>query len=685
LAEDNKDNRPENLSGSGFPLNFDPLSFGSTVTNTPSEQGAVQFFQNSVPDDIQKAFADATQEQNSVRINPNEVMAGTTDFTKLNATRNYSAKDHSLKIKAVRYMDKFPAQTKVASSGAGQVQMSQASQASFEAPEASRPSVAAQEQASSFGDILKNNALSALQTLSEAAHSAVSVATSQSSMPANSPLHAAGDIYARLGIDRTGKPITPSPELSEMASPSQSSDEALLDEAQTLEARARDLSNYHKWNQAKSAQETSNNTKRAYVRSISADKTDNADDNEETKLMTPPLTEKATPAISRSVRSERAQERISHLSDDTRKKQRHSIRNGLIGLVIALILLGIGGYFYVNANIQAVDSSNTTKKTVKIEAGSSSDTIAKLLKSNDLIKNTLVFELYSKLTGNGAFKSGYYQLSESMTARQIAQTLENGGTATEPVAGKITIPEGYSIDQMAIAFTVNAANTKEKTPFTSDAFLKVVKDSTFIAEMKAKYPKLFATLPKASSGVKYQLEGYLFPATYSYTSSTNVKTLVEQMIAKENEVLTPYYAKLSSIDLDVNTLLSLASYTEKEANTADDRKNVAEVFFNRINQNMPLQTNVALLYAEGKTGTATASDDANVDTSLNSPFNLYKNTGTGPGPVNSPSLASIDAVLNHAKNNYLYFVADSSTGKVYFATTLDEQTANVAKYVTKTK
>ena len=95
--------------------------------------------------------------------------------------------------------------------------------------------------------------------------------------------------------------------------------------------------------------------------------------------------------------------------------------------------------------------------------------------------------------------------------------------------------------------------------------------------MVAKYPKLFANLPAADSGVKYQLEGYLFPATYEYTKSTSMEELVEKMITAMDANLQPYYGQLSSMGLTVNQLLTLASLVEKEGATDEDRRNIASV------------------------------------------------------------------------------------------------------------
>lgn len=120
----------------------------------------------------------------------------------------------------------------------------------------------------------------------------------------------------------------------------------------------------------------------------------------------------------------------------------------------------------------------------------------------------------------------------------------------------------------------------------------------------------------------------------------------------------------------------------KRGSTDEDRRNIASVFFNRLNAEMPLQSNIAILYAQGKLGEETTlAEDTNIDTSIESPYNIYWRTGLMPGPVDSPSLVMIDAVINANTTDYLYFVADVTTGTVYFAKTIEEHDQNVANYV----
>ena len=97
---------------------------------------------------------------------------------------------------------------------------------------------------------------------------------------------------------------------------------------------------------------------------------------------------------------------------------------------------------------------------------------------------------------------------------------------------------------------------------------------------------------------------------------------------------------------------------------------------------MPLQSNIAILYAQGQLGKKTTlKEDATIDTNIDSPYNIYKNTGLMPGPVDSPGLSAIEAAVNPSKTDYLYFVANVETGEVYFAKTFEEHTKNVEEHV----
>lgn len=374
----------------------------------------------------------------------------------------------------------------------------------------------------------------------------------------------------------------------------------------------------------------------------------------------------------------------------SRKKQDKTAKR-IVAVVVAIVIIalsvtGFVGYTYVKSCLDPINAQSTENVQVEIPEGSSTLEIGQILVDNKLIKNATVFNYYSKLKSYNNYQSGFYNLNQSMSLDDIAKTLQEAGTATavDPIAGKVLIVEGYTINQIAEAITLNSNTTdkNDKTPFKAEDFLATVKNPEFINRMVATYPNLFATLPAADSGVLYQLEGYLFPAVYDYTKETTIEDLVEQMIATMDNRLQPYYSQLEAKGLNVNELLTLASLVEKEGSTDEDRRNIASVFYNRINNGMPLQSNIAILYAMGKLGQETTlAEDAAIDTSIASPYNIYLNTGLMPGPVDSPSLAAIDATFNANKTEYFYFVADVTTGTVYFSTTIEEHNENVEKYV----
>ncbi|HFU4203326.1 TPA: endolytic transglycosylase MltG [Streptococcus suis] len=395
--------------------------------------------------------------------------------------------------------------------------------------------------------------------------------------------------------------------------------------------------------------------------------------------------------LEETIISQKPSQKQDRRSRRAHRQTQEKAANRIVMVVVTIVLLTLGitgftGYSYLKSCLDPIDATSTTNIQVEIPEGSSTQQIGQILVENNLIKNASVFNYYAKLKSYNNFQSGYYNLNQSMSLEELAKTLQESGSAQpqEPIAGKVLVIEGYTLEQISQAVTSNSYTDDESdtTPFTAEDFMKTVTNQEFISRMATTYPNLFASLPAADSGVKYQLEGYLFPATYEYTDSTTIEGLVEQMIATMDANLQPYYDQLASKGLTVNQLLTLASLVEKEGSTDEDRRNIASVFYNRLNIDMPLQSNIAILYALGKLGEKTTlAEDATIDTSIDSPYNIYVNTGLMPGPVDSPSLAAIEATFNPNKTNYYYFVADVKTGTVYYSETVEEHNQNVEKYV----
>lgn len=371
---------------------------------------------------------------------------------------------------------------------------------------------------------------------------------------------------------------------------------------------------------------------------------------------------------------------VDRKEENLRKSQRRK-EDKIVTRIVAIVVLAlviVGGVFgfstyrYVASSIKPLDPDNSKKVVVDIPSGSSNKMIGQILEDEKVIKSGMVFNYYTKFNNLTGFQAGKYQLSPDMTLDEIGELLQNGGLAADQADARLTIPEGYDIDQIG--------DTIEKhTGLKKKDFIALMKDEKFFDELLEQFPDLLTDASK-SEGVRYRLEGYLFPATYDFYKGTSLETLVTEMVSATNNVLAGYYEQIENAGLNVHEVLTIASLVEKEGVTEDDRKKIAQVFFNRLEVGMPLQSDISILYALGVHKEMVLYEDLEVD----SPYNLYKNTGYGPGPFDNPSEQAIKAVLEPTPNNYYYFVADLETGKVYYAENLDEHNKLVDEYVNKT-
>ena len=149
------------------------------------------------------------------------------------------------------------------------------------------------------------------------------------------------------------------------------------------------------------------------------------------------------------------------------------------------------------------------------------------------------------------------------------------------------------------------------------------------------------------------------------------------MVQKENQELKPYYSKMKAEHLSVQQALTLASLVVGEGITQNSKFMIAGIFENRLEKIMKLQTDVAVTYALGKH----KQNISYKDLEINSPYNLYKNNGIGPGPCNNPPVDAVKAVLypKDRSEGYLYFVANMKTGKIYYSKTYSQHQQNVEK------
>lgn len=337
-------------------------------------------------------------------------------------------------------------------------------------------------------------------------------------------------------------------------------------------------------------------------------------------------------------------------------------------VVAILLIVTISGFFYVKSALQPVDPDANTSINVEIPLGSGLSTIAKILEENGIIKDAKIFKYYAKFKNQSNFQAGNYSMTQSMTLDEILESLKTGKLYREPVMS-ITIPEGLTLEQIAKIID-------QKTSYTEDEFMNKVTNQEFIQNMMNAYPELF-TDEVLNKNIRYTLEGYLFPATYPfYEENVGLEEIISTMIEKTNDVVKEYRELIDQREMSVHKLLTFASLLEEEATAKTDRETIASVFYNRLEINMPLQTDPTVLYALGSHKEQVLYKDLEVK----NPYNTYINPGLPPGPISNAGIASIEAALNPTDTDYLYFLADKK-GVNHFARTFDEHKENKSKYL----
>jgi UPF0755 protein len=298
---------------------------------------------------------------------------------------------------------------------------------------------------------------------------------------------------------------------------------------------------------------------------------------------------------------------------------------------------------------------NADKKIhVKITRGMTTAEIAEQLAKKGVITSSLKFRFLSRMRGyDGQLKPGTYTFTAGMSDEDIFETILKGEKHLE----KFTIPEGFTVNE--IAARLESLNLADKEDFLAAA--KTFKPFDYITPNK---------------NTKYAVEGFLFPETYSIESDYSIEEILKLMADEFNNRLTEEMReRAKELNLSIYDLIILASLVEKEVRYAEDRPIVAQIFFKRLKLEMPLQSDATLQYLMD----APKEDVSIEDTKINSPYNTYQNVGLPPGPVANPGIAAIEAVLNPADTDYLYFVADRE-GHNHYAYSYEEHLALVNQY-----
>ena len=321
--------------------------------------------------------------------------------------------------------------------------------------------------------------------------------------------------------------------------------------------------------------------------------------------------------------------------------------------VVAAVLLGAGLFlaFGTSHTIERSDRDAGENIYMVIKPGTTASEISDRLMQLGVIDSRLRFWWLMKLQGDASkFKTGTYAFAPHMDEQAVLDKLVAGDTTVV----KFTIPEGFGIKEIAKRLADEG----------------LVDEQEFLAEAKDFAPYDYM---KKRPNVRYAAEGYLFPDTYVIHSDVSAEGIMKMMAEDFDTRLTPALRQQAAAKgLSIHDLITLASLVEKEARYDEDRPIIAQVFFKRLQMGMPLQSDTTLQYLM-----AGPKEDVSIeDTKIDSPYNTYQHEGLPPGPIASPGMKSILAVLNPANTDYLYFVADRQ-GHNHYSQTYDEHLAVV--------
>lgn len=344
-----------------------------------------------------------------------------------------------------------------------------------------------------------------------------------------------------------------------------------------------------------------------------------------------------------------------------KEKKSHKVRNTFIVLFVLLLIAagGVCGYGYVN--LQPV-GTGANKVEFKIEEGQSFDSVLEELESKQIIKSASITKLYGKLTGHQGYYAGRFDLNDGMSSQDVLAFIGNQENAkAEQVS--LTVPEGTWAKEIA-------AKLSEMFPYTAEEILAQWNDIDYIRVLSNDYAFLNPGV-LTNENYKVKLEGYLFPETYYLNVNATIDEITRTLLDGFNNIYTKYKAQFDASKLSVHEIVTLASVVQFESGTSDDMAKIAGVFYNRLAQNMRLESSVTVCYA--LYDDFKSAQDCEVKTGIESAYNTYLNDGLPVGPILNPGEEAIKATLEPEKHDYLFFVADiHGDGKVHYTKNFED-------------
>ena len=339
----------------------------------------------------------------------------------------------------------------------------------------------------------------------------------------------------------------------------------------------------------------------------------------------------------------------------TRRPARKNRTSVSFALLYVVFVIGISALLACVGWVAANDvlALNKPEKSVAITISSedSFGDVADMLKENGLIEYKSLFSLFATITGSrDDVVAGTFTLNTDMDYRALLTGI-SANSATKATI-RVTIPEGYTIDQIFSLLAERNVATMED-----------------LQDMAANHDYAFSFLQDIELGDYHRLEGYLYPDTYEFTTPENPLYVINKMLVRFDEMVTDdMRQEITDSGYTIHEILTIASLIEKETD-GSDRANIASVIYNRLNNpnasagtNGYLQIDATLSYING------GQVPTNADRSIDSPYNTYLYQGLPPGPIASPGLESIQAAMNPADTSYYYYVLGDDNTHHFFRT-----------------
>jgi len=297
---------------------------------------------------------------------------------------------------------------------------------------------------------------------------------------------------------------------------------------------------------------------------------------------------------------------------------------------------------------------------VEIMQGASEKSIAKALKKSGVIKYELSFRLKMKKSPHrGKLNYGTYTLNKGMSLEEIIETLSVPVVKEKGI--NLSVPEGFSVEKIA--------DRCEKLGLVSaEEFLETLEKASFDYDFIKEIPY--------NKGIKYKLQGYLFPSTYTFNKNATAYDIIDTMLAQFEKEYEAVKSENKS-KMSLNDIITVASLVEREAKVDNEREIISGVIQNRLEKKMPLQIDASVVYAISD-GRYDVERVLYKDLEVDSPYNTYKNAGLPVGAICNPGLPSILAAMNPDDNNYLYYRTDNekNDGSHNFTETYNEHLKN---------